>query len=87
MPELKMTKLSEIRSEPMEWLWEPYIPCGMLALETKQSGDKLLPHSDVPGGGIFLEETSRSIHMTSYCKVKYFKLKRVSNVQPVSFIA
>jgi len=35
----------------------------MLALETKQSGGKLLPHSDLRGGrgGVFLGETSRSI--------------------------
>jgi hypothetical protein len=32
----------------------------MLSLETKQSGDKLLPHSDLRGGGVFLEEVSRS---------------------------
>jgi len=33
----------------------------MLPLETKQSGGKLLPHSDLPGGGgVFLEEVSRS---------------------------
>ena len=32
----------------------------MLLLETKQSGGKLLPHSDLPGGGVFLEEVSRS---------------------------
>jgi hypothetical protein len=31
----------------------------MLPLETKQSGDKLLPHSDLRGG-VFLEEVSRS---------------------------
>jgi len=31
----------------------------MLALQTKQSGGKLLPHSDL--WGVFLEETSRSI--------------------------
>jgi len=31
----------------------------MLPLETKQSGDKLLPHSDLRGGG-FLQEVSRS---------------------------
>jgi len=30
----------------------------MLALETKQSGGKLLPHSDLRGG-VFLGETSR----------------------------
>jgi len=33
----------------------------MLALETKQSGGKLLPHSDLGGGGVFLGETSRGI--------------------------
>ena len=32
----------------------------MLPLETKQSGGKLLPHSDLRGGGVFLEEVSRS---------------------------
>jgi hypothetical protein len=31
----------------------------MLPLETKQSGDKLLPHSDLREG-VFLEEVSRS---------------------------
>jgi hypothetical protein len=31
----------------------------MLPLETKQSGDKLLPHSDLRGV-VFLEEVSRS---------------------------
>ena len=31
----------------------------MLPLETKQSGGKLLPHSDLRGG-VFLEEVSRS---------------------------
>ena len=31
----------------------------MLPLETKQSGGKLLPNSDLPGG-VFLEEVSRS---------------------------
>jgi len=31
----------------------------MLTLETKQSGGKLLPHSDLRGG-VFLEEVSRS---------------------------
>jgi len=33
----------------------------MLALETKQSGGKLLHHSYLQGGGVFLEETSRTI--------------------------
>jgi hypothetical protein len=32
----------------------------MLPLETKQSGDKILPHSISGGGGVFLEEVSRS---------------------------
>jgi hypothetical protein len=32
----------------------------MFPLETKQSGGKLLPHSDLRGGGVFLEEVSRS---------------------------
>jgi hypothetical protein len=31
----------------------------MLPLETKQSGDKLLPHSDL-WGGVFLEKVSHS---------------------------
>ena len=30
----------------------------MLPLETKQSGGKLLHHSDLRGGGLFLEEVS-----------------------------
>ena len=33
----------------------------MLPLETKQSGGKLLPHSDLRGGGVFLGEVSRRI--------------------------
>jgi hypothetical protein len=32
----------------------------MLALETKQSGGKLLPHLDLQRGGVFLGETSCS---------------------------
>jgi hypothetical protein len=32
----------------------------MLPLETKQSGGKLLPHSYLRGGGVFLEEVSCS---------------------------
>jgi hypothetical protein len=34
----------------------------MLPLETKQSGGKILPHSDLRGrgGGVFLEEGSRA---------------------------
>ena len=34
--------------------------CEMLPLETKQSGGKLLHHSDLRGEGVFLEEASRS---------------------------
>jgi hypothetical protein len=30
--------------------------CEMLPLETKQSGAKLLPYSDLRGGGVFLWE-------------------------------
>jgi hypothetical protein len=38
----------------------PYT-CKMLPLETKQSGGKLLPHSDLrEGGGVFLGEISSS---------------------------
>jgi len=36
-----------------------YSQCEMLPLETKQSGGKLLPHSDLRGG-VFLEEAPRS---------------------------
>jgi hypothetical protein len=32
----------------------------MLPLETKQSGGKLLPHSDLRGGSVFLGEVSPS---------------------------
>jgi hypothetical protein len=38
---------------------ENYSQNEMLPLETKQSGGKLLPHSDL-WGGVFLEEVSRS---------------------------
>ena len=34
----------------------------MLPLEIKQSGGKLLPHSDLRVGGVFLGEASRKIH-------------------------
>ena len=34
----------------------------MLPLEIKQFGGKLLPHSDLRGGGVFLGEASRKIH-------------------------
>jgi hypothetical protein len=36
--------------------------CEMLRLEIKHSGGKLLPHLDLWGGGVSLEETSRSTH-------------------------
>jgi len=39
MTVLKMTKLSEIQSEPVEWLWEPYIPRGMLTLIQGDGGE------------------------------------------------
>jgi len=32
MIELKLIKLSEIRSKPVEWLWAPYIPSGAISL-------------------------------------------------------
>ena len=35
----------------------------MLALETKQSGGKLLPHSDLRWGGVFPGETSSNINI------------------------
>jgi hypothetical protein len=37
-----------------------YSQVEMLPLETKLSGGKLLPHSDLRVGGVFLEEVSRS---------------------------
>ena len=33
----------------------------MIPLETKQTGGKLLPNSDLRGGGVFLGESSRNI--------------------------
>jgi len=32
MAELKLIKMSDIRPEPVEWLWEPYIPSGAITL-------------------------------------------------------
>jgi len=32
MAELKLIKMSDIQPEPVEWLWEPYIPCGAISL-------------------------------------------------------
>ena len=39
MAVLKMTKLSEITSESVEWLWEGYIPRGMLTLIQGDGGE------------------------------------------------
>ena len=46
----------------------------MLVLEIKQSGGKLLPHSDLPGG-VFLGETSRSIQREM--KIHTWKVRRL----------
>jgi len=32
MAELKLLKMSEIQSKPVDWLWEPYIPFGAITL-------------------------------------------------------
>ena len=32
MAELKIIKMSDIQPEPVEWLWEPYIPMGAISL-------------------------------------------------------
>lgn len=32
MAELKLTRISDIKSEPVDWLWEPYIPSGAISL-------------------------------------------------------
>ena len=32
MAELKLIKMSDIQPEPVEWLWEPYIPRGAISL-------------------------------------------------------
>ena len=32
MPELKIIRMSDIQSEPVDWLWEPYIPYGAISL-------------------------------------------------------
>jgi hypothetical protein len=48
----------------------------MLPLETKQSGGKLLPHSDIwGGGGVFLEETPHSRSYSEDYKQKQKKQK------------
>jgi len=47
--------------------------CEMLLLETKQSGGKLLPHSDLRGGGVFLRKISSSRH---YNKKNYKEKKK-----------
>jgi hypothetical protein len=46
---------------PVKTQVKEYSQGEMLPLETKQSGSKLLPHSDLPvGGGVFLGGVSRS---------------------------
>jgi hypothetical protein len=45
----------------------------MHPLETKQSGGKLLPNSDLREGGVFLEETPRG---RSYSKKEYKKKQK-----------
>lgn len=39
MAELKMIRMSEIQSEPVDWLWEPYIPRGAITLIQGDGGD------------------------------------------------
>ena len=50
-----------LTTPPCKKCSEEILTCRMLALETKESGGKLLHHSDLRGGGLFLEETSHSI--------------------------
>jgi hypothetical protein len=38
-PELKIIRVSDIKPEPVEWLWEPYIPYGMITLVQGDGGD------------------------------------------------
>ena len=39
MTELKMIKMSDIQPEPVEWLWEPYIPSGAISLIQGDGGE------------------------------------------------
>ena len=39
MAELKLIKMSDIQPEPVEWLWEPYIPGGAITLIQGDGGD------------------------------------------------
>ena len=32
MAELKIIRMSDIRPQPVDWLWEPYIPYGAITL-------------------------------------------------------
>jgi len=32
MADLKLLKMSEIQSKPVDWLWEPYIPFGAITM-------------------------------------------------------
>jgi hypothetical protein len=49
--------------------------CEMLPLETKQSGGKLLPHSDLRAGGVFLEEIPHGRSYSEDYKQKQTKQK------------
>lgn len=39
MTELRIIKMSEIQPEPVEWLWEPYIPSGAITLIQGDGGE------------------------------------------------
>ena len=39
MAELKIIRMSDIKAEPVEWLWEPYIPSGMITLIQGDGGE------------------------------------------------
>ena len=39
MTELKLIKMSDIQPEPVEWLWEPYIPRGAITLIQGDGGE------------------------------------------------
>ncbi len=39
MDDLKLIKMSDIKAEPVDWLWEPYIPRGAITLFQGDGGD------------------------------------------------
>ena len=39
MVELKIIRMSDIRPEPVSWLWEPYIPFGKITIVQGDPGD------------------------------------------------